>query len=33
MHVGYVLSEKQELSDLGRAYIEKIKLYGDPANA
>ena len=22
---------KQELSDLGRAYIEKIKLYGDPA--
>jgi DNA-binding transcriptional LysR family regulator len=30
MHVGYVLSEKQELSDLGRAYIEKIKFYGDP---
>lgn len=31
MRVGYVLSEKQELSELGRAYIEKIKLYGDPA--
>ena len=30
MHVGYVISEKQERSDLGRAYIEKIKLYGDP---
>ena len=30
MHVGYVLSEKQALSELGRAYIEKIKRYGAP---
>lgn len=30
MHIGYILSEKQELSELGRAYVEKIKLYGEP---
>lgn len=30
MHIGYILSEKQELSELGRAYVEKLKLYGAP---
>ena len=30
MHIGYILSEKQELSELGRAYVEKLKLYGEP---
>ena len=29
MYIGYILSEKQELSDLGRAYIEKLKAYGE----
>lgn len=28
MHVGFVTSEKQELSELGKAYVEKIKHYG-----
>lgn len=28
MHVGFVISEKQELSELGKAYVEKIKRYG-----
>lgn len=28
MCIGYILSEKQELSELGQAYIEKLKQYG-----
>ncbi|MEE0511142.1 MAG: LysR family transcriptional regulator [Peptococcaceae bacterium] len=29
MSIGYILSEKQELSELGRIYIEKLKKYGE----
>ncbi len=29
MSIGYILSEKQELSELGRVYIEKLKQYGE----
>lgn len=32
MQVGYILSEKQELSELGRAYIEKLRYYGNPSS-
>ncbi len=30
MSIGYILSEKQELSELGRVYIDKLKQYGEP---
>ena len=30
MSIGYILSEKQELSDLGRVSIDKLKQYGEP---
>ena len=30
MSIGYILSEKQELSELGRVYIDKLKHYGEP---
>lgn len=29
MSIGYILSEKQELSELGRAYIDKLRTYGE----
>lgn len=29
MHIGYILNEKQHLSDLGAIYIEEIKKYSD----
>lgn len=30
MSIGYILSEKQELSELGRVYIDKLQQYGEP---
>lgn len=29
MSIGYILSEKQELSELGRVYIDKLQQYGE----
>lgn len=28
MHIGYILNEKQELSELGEVYVEALKKYG-----
>ena len=31
MHIGYVLNENQELSELGKSYLEELRKYA-PAN-
>lgn len=31
MHIGYILNEKQELSELGRLYVNALKKYGNPS--
>ena len=28
MHIGYILNEKQELTELGAIYIEELRKYG-----
>ncbi len=30
MHIGYILNETQELSELGMIYIEELLKYGEP---
>lgn len=29
MHIGYILNEKQELSELGTIYVEELLKYGE----
>ena len=31
MHIGYVLNENQELSELGKSYLEELRKYA-PSN-